>query len=447
MGPRLRASLVVCAFLLVVILLPSRAAAQADCAALPDWFNGTVPSVPTFEPKTTCRFQQWAWQAFLGLLDTEQRQPTARYFTWPLPNPTITDLYCNGFCKIAYHKPPNPCGGPATQEVVNATTQPGFVRQDTSGELIDQNGKPVYFTAHVSPEWVAFFSQEQLFNPNTEADFDPRSSFPPGAFEIKSSWRIVKGMSQAERAQYYTTFACVVPEDQTIAPSQQEIALVGFHITGGAANHPELIWATFEHVRNAPDCQETPKAGSWAFYDGKTDCRQTKRCNQPNPAAGPAYPINVCRQSPSGGASPAVAREIASLNASVQAQLPRDSKLRFYELVGTVWAADPSPVAIGTPAPTVNLQDPAGSPLLANTSLETFKQNVSCFGCHNSQFPGEFAGLMGNSPVIYQSKTLFVSHIALFPFFFEADTRGGKTGCANTCQGAPATKPSHVPFQ
>ncbi|HKI02250.1 MAG TPA: hypothetical protein VKK31_09730 [Thermoanaerobaculia bacterium] len=438
--------------LAVVLLLPhAAAAAETACPAQPQWFTG-VPSLPAFEPRSSCQFQQWAWQSFLALLETDRSQPTARYFNWALPNPTMTDLFCNRFCGIANQKPRNPCGGPATQEVVNATTQPGFVRANTSGELIDQAGEPVYFTAHVNPRWVDFVTRNQFYDPEVQGDADPRTAFPAGAFEIKSSWRLARKMSPAEKAQYYTTEACVVPEHPAAGEPKQfvaEIALVGFHITGGVQNHPELVWATFEHVRNAPDCQSTPQAGPWAFYDGTTDCRRGRPapCNRPNPAAGPANPINVCRQYPHGGASSQIGREIAALNRDVQNHLPRDSKWRFYELVGTVWASDPSPEGV----PTVNLQDPAGSPLLANTTLETFKQNVSCFGCHSSQFPGEFASLAGSSPVVNQAKTLFVSHVVLFPFFFEADTRGGKTGCANTCTSPPAltpgTLPAHVPFQ
>jgi len=425
--------------LVTILLLPSLTAAAgpaASCPASLDWFKG-VPALPTAEPQSTCQFQQWAWQAFLALLGGGQGQgKPPLYFTWDFPKPAVFDLYCANVCRSNATMARNPCGGPPTEEMVNATTQPGFVRAGTSGELIDQAGLPVYFTAHISPEWKRFVKEWQLYDPavlGSQASL--RTAFPTGAIEIKSSWRIVDAKKKAQyEAEYYTTEGCVVPEDDS-PPFHSELALVGFHITGGVNDHPELVWATFEHVRNAPDCEDTPKAGSWAFYDGKADCAtpSTAPCNQPNPTGG-TKPINVCRTHPYGGAGKAAAGEIAALNRDVQARLPADSKLRFYELVGTVWGTDPSPKGVVT----VNLQDIGGSPLLSNTSLETFKQGVSCFGCHNSQFPAELAGAAGASSIVFQDRTPFLSHVVLFPFFF------APTPCAELCKPT-ARHPGHVP--
>jgi hypothetical protein len=228
------AYLVLCAFLLV--LLPHAAAAAAGCGALPEWFTG-VPSIPTFEPRNTCQFQQWAWQAFLALLQTDGSQQTPLYFTWPLPKNSIYDLYCERVCHSDARLPPNPCNPPTQKEFVNATTQPGFVSPTTSGELIDQAGKPVYFTSHVSPEWVDFITRRQLYDNQVLESANPHLAFRAGAFEIKTSWRFTSGMSPAEKAQYYTTTACVAPEDHS-TPFPAELALVGFHITGGAPGHP-----------------------------------------------------------------------------------------------------------------------------------------------------------------------------------------------------------------
>jgi hypothetical protein len=432
MHQRKTAGLVASAFLVIVSSFLSRpaAAAGAGCEASPAWFTG-VPAVPTFAPQSTCQFQQWAWQAFLALLQTDRAHPTPLYFTWPLPKDAIASLFCESSCHSAAQQVRNQCNGPLTQELVNATTQPGFVPSGTSGELIDQAGQPVYFTSHVSPEWVQFVTRRQLYDNHVLEAANSRLSFRAGTFEIKSSWRLTRGMSNAEKAQYYIVKGCVIPESGQ-ASSEEDLALVGFHITGGAPGHPELLWATFEHVRNAPDCDDTPAPGAWAFYDGRTNCSKGPECNQPNPTSVKpgelGHPINVCRKFPNGGASPQVARQIASLNQDVHDRLPRNSIWRNYELVGTVWGAD----SIHKDAPTFNLQEPAGSPLLSNTTLETFKQNVSCFGCHNAQFPGEFAPIAGSSPAVNETKDLYVSHVVLFPLFFAAG------GCSSICEPPPA---------
>src|SRR6202035_4662194 len=377
--------------LAVAALIPLPAAAAGGASsALPGWFS-SVPDVPTFSPASSCQFQQWSWQTFLALLTSGPSQPVPRYFTWDLPKPDIYNLYgfCDKVCGSAATLPKNPCGGPATEEVVNATTQPGFVdRETTSGAVIDQPGKPVSSTAHVSPQWVAYVTAQRLYDPGVLAALEPHQTFPAGAFEIKTSWRLADDLSRQEKAQYYVTRACVVPEDATIMPFHPQGALLGVHITGGATGHPELIWATFEHVRNAPDCDDTPQPGPWALYDGLADCRaRPSLCNQPNKLDEADRKINVCRKYSHGGAAADVARQIDHLNRDVQARLPLRSPLRNYELIGSLWAADPSPAGV----PPITLQEPSGSPLLSNTTLETFKQNVSCFGCHSSQFPGEFA--------------------------------------------------------
>jgi hypothetical protein len=415
--------------LALALLLPAAATAAAtgSCSALPEWFAG-IPDVPTATPASSCQFQQFAWQTFLALLTTSPSQPVPRYLTWDFPKAEMNKLFCASACQggtpaAAF----NQCGGPSTEEVVNATTQPGFVPAGTSGEVIDQAGNPVYFTAHVSPLWLSFVSAHGLGDPNVLGAADSRLAFPGGTFEIKTSWRLAEGLTKAERAQYYVTRACVIPEQKETKPFEADLALVGFHVTGGADNHPELIWATFEHVDNAPDCDETPQPGPWGLYDGLADCRrQPSLCNRPNPSVTPykpGPPINVCRTVPHGGADVDTARQIDHLNRDVQALLPRRSPLRFYELVGTLWAANSSLAA----APTMNLQQPAGSPLLSNTTLETFKQGVSCFGCHSSQFPGEFAqiaqqppSLAGQPSVALVDKNLYASHVVLFPYFFSA---------------------------
>jgi hypothetical protein len=454
------ATLLVFALSLAAGALPA-VAAGGGCTAPASWFTG-IPMVPDTAPASPCQFQQFAWQTFLALLETSPAQPVPRYLQWGFPKPAINGLFCQQACPNGTPKAPfNQCGGPPTQEVVNATTQPGFPPKDAagnplSGEVIDQAGNPVYFTAHVSPAWIQFVTNHQLANPAVLSAAEPQQSFPSGSFEIKTSWRLAAGMSEQEKAQYFVTTGCVIPEtksccsvpvgaggscpagDQIACATEQELALVGFHVTGGADNHPELIWATFEHQNTAPDCDETPQPGPWSLYDGVTDCRSDEaHCNQANPASGPAKPTNVCRKYSHGGAAPEIARQIDQLNGTVLRQLPVKSPLRFYKLVGTLWATDPAPAPapFNVRTPTVNLTTPGGSPLLSNTTLETFKQDVSCFGCHNSQFPGEFAGLVGNPQVNPQmvtvvDKTLYMSHVILFPYFFTAQN-------ACTCPAPP----------
>jgi hypothetical protein len=54
-----------------------------------------------------------------------------------------------------------------------------------------------------------------------------------------------------------------------------DFALVGFHVVGSMAGHPEMTWATFEHINNSPNLPYS--------YVGKSGAIITK----PADAAGP----------------------------------------------------------------------------------------------------------------------------------------------------------------
>src|SRR5262249_8235569 len=80
------------------------------------------------------------------------------------------------------------------------------------------------------------------------------------AIETKSSWIEADGLAGADN---YITITATIPTFDTTDPmhwvrngtKQAKLALVGLHVVGSAKGHPEMIWATFEHVnntRNAP---------------------------------------------------------------------------------------------------------------------------------------------------------------------------------------------------
>ena len=53
----------------------------------------------------TEQFQQWAWQAFLALLETDRAQPTPLYLAWPFPKDVLSSLYCDRQCGGSHAKP------------------------------------------------------------------------------------------------------------------------------------------------------------------------------------------------------------------------------------------------------------------------------------------------------------------------------------------------------
>jgi len=183
-----------------------------------------------------------------------------------------------------------------------------------------------------------------------------------------------------------------VSGDKYVADTTQlvpaTLALIGMHVVGTVPGHPEFIWATFEQVDNAPLCSATPAravndstGNPWSLYPGNLQCAT---CNQVNSPAS-FKPTPICRVLAYGDTSTTTpnAQNIQSLNASVQSQLASNSILRFYRLIGGQWTTPG-----GLPATFGDSSNVRGSPLLANTTMESFHQdtskNITCFTCHNS---------------------------------------------------------------
>jgi hypothetical protein len=106
---------------------------------------------------------------------------------------------------------------------------------------------------------------------------------------FKATWMRV-GNGQNAPAGAYTMQAevpvlqtIVTPGRVTIAPipgrfTTVTVALVGLHVVGVTVNHPEFIWATFEHNLNSPATPDgtfapSPTASSpnnYTFYKANT---------------------------------------------------------------------------------------------------------------------------------------------------------------------------------
>lgn len=261
-----------------------------------------------------------------------------------------------------------------------------------------------------------------------------------GGMEIKVSWKILGDgddpatffTKQAEVAKLVSdTNGNIVPGPETETAT---VGLVGFHIAGRVREHPEAIWATFEHNSNAPNMQEGPNAGipippgqvisdmDWTFFKkGGT----AQDCNLDNSAsihfvdekAQMLAPVTeVCRQYPNGGGSFQNVTNIEVLNASVQQHLAKSDPadvIRNYREIGAIWFN-----AINGLVPNSQAQDHlTGSIVLSNSTIETFTQvdlgRNNCFQCHNSlmQFPPQQPGKP--VPLPLPGKNFMMSHILL----------------------------------
>jgi hypothetical protein len=241
--------------------------------------------------------------------------------------------------------------------------------------------------------------------PHTKPEIDDGAAL---AFEAKSAW--IETTNLANPGDYVTVTATIpdfTPNAgntqliQSPRPRQAQLALVGVHVVGSAANHPEMIWATFEHVNNTPNpeyrytnASGTPSIrqadgpGSWLFSAtgaSDTDPVPRMRVDRQNSANIKAVgsqtigPVNVTRKNPWGtdptsGQYIANNTDIISINSSINSFLLPGDVRKNYIMVGSTWTKQGQPPAA---------DNQVGTNALANSTMETFVQGGNCFDCHS----------------------------------------------------------------
>jgi hypothetical protein len=252
-----------------------------------------------------------------------------------------------------------------------------------------------------------------------------------GAIEIKAAWRILTDVSQNGR--YLTTQAVLV--NQAGACSPATMGLVGLHIVHKTVSQPQFVWATFEHVDNVPpaspstfnktDCRceavvpGACKGSPTTFQNCATGQTQGQICSsnvhppwsQPPSATCPAYPTQVTRNRPiSDNLTDPVVQTNTAARTMLTASNPK-TVFQYYELVDVLWSASPqdnynnSPGQPGPVAPlSMSGATPDASTLpVANTTMETYVQGLTCLTCHvHASVPGgkyasDFSFILGDA--------------------------------------------------
>jgi len=317
--------------------------------------------------------------------------------------------------------------------------------------LMAQNGSIVYYISMVNDVFAVYLSAAKTGNmsgfefPTTAAQRDSIVALAAAnnitlpdpnalAIEIKTSWVEASTLPDASN---YVTINAIIPLYNKSNPKQWvplkrdttvKLALLGTHVVGSTAGHPEMVWATFEHLQNSPfaayqylnsknvvDTVPQETQGKWTLNGNPTDPNPNnftfsasgntltgKVVSDPqDPTKSDTVSVSPCNttlvfpwgsemgQSPNAedGSSAASNSEVISINQSVFGWLVGNDIRKNYLLIGATWTnggVAPSGKNFST-SPT----DPGaaiGTSLLANSTMETFKQSNqnSCFGCHST---------------------------------------------------------------
>lgn len=334
--------------------------------------------------------------------------------------------------------------------------------------LMAQNKSLVYYVTMVNDVYAYYLTGAKnggipptdsthfpaLF-PTTQADLNQITGFaalhgktfpdPEAlAVEVKSSWVEAAGLPNLSS---YITMTATIPTYDSNDPNHTpwiqngqktvQLALVGIHVVGSTAGHPEMIWATFEHQSNMPNgaykyintsnaVTTVPQstAGNWVFcanaaaapFNDKHMSFHSPNIDANTGSGFTISPSNTIRWKSWGGAfdvspnpiatptSPSTAAsntEIIAMNNSIRVGGLASGDVRGnYIMTGATWT-------IGGAAPTGSFPsgNEVGTSKLANGTMETYQQGINnmsatgtnCFGCHVSDNPN--------------ISTTFVSHI------------------------------------
>lgn len=339
---------------------------------------------------------------------------------------------------------------------------------ESNGDVVmTQNGSLVYYAILVNDVYAYFLTgwrdgkiepgNANPTFPTTLTDLNAITAFALAhgetfpdpdalAVEIKTAW--VEASTLPDPSKYITITGTIPTYNQTSKtawpPTGQktvQLALVGMHVVGSTNQHPEMVWATFEHAGNTPlaaysylDTTGTVKtvpqstAGTWLFSSSSATAFNQAHMNELSASAGikaigsfTISPSDTLRMKPFGAAtnvspnpldsSPAASNsEIISINNNVTSMMPSGDVRNNYILSGATWAIPGSPGASGTGIE-------VGTSQLDNSTMETYDQGpstlggFSCLDCHSSANANGSTNtttfVVGVSHVFFNIKALF----------------------------------------
>lgn len=407
-----------------------------SCAASATW--ATSPSQPNFQvdPTDHCGFYQYAWQSFLYLTSNSAGQGSAAVFeTWP----TVDEIFGATGAKLGAPK-----GAKLFQFLDPRRKHKRFFRQrvnksrpklaadgtpiggedqqaGSGGILVDQTGNITYYEQFLDPSAAVPFIEACTLTVSS-CQSQPGAStlrFPAGSLELKVSWRpLWKTTPNVD--SFYLIAGSPVQNAAGATVTPDYFGLVGFHLVYTTPGQPEMVWATFEHIANAPSapcvsgqstCSQLPAGFTgWSYNNCQsTSCTGVNSWSSPPPSPIPSaqafldYPQGtVAAITDAAGVTGASNISILqALNQSVLSVLPTDSVWRNYTLSGAIWTLNGALPAVPYYASSGQKNagfNEVGSIFLANATMETFTQFPNpvpspfpspapvqnCMTCHNA---------------------------------------------------------------
>ncbi|MDF3027986.1 MAG: hypothetical protein K0S23_2293 [Fluviicola sp.] len=387
------------------------------CLVDPSWFPHSQTPAPQegpgspFDTSSTTNqiFHQWSWNKFLWLTKPDQggnplflnqskvQQVTSHMATVNIPSGAMVVL----------------------QDTAQAGSESAVLQ--TNPDYNNGTGAMVYYSIHMNPLMYNAGLNFASMIKNGQLPATNEASFPVGSFELKVAWVPLSAIPAAKQSEYYTTTASLSTNNGASFTNTQ-VALIGMHVVGVVQNHPEFIWATFEHDDLSPDYNWEANSASSAtdqllfkngtvsglngiLYDSDTELGETPY------QVYDLFQYGIPRNSDgtfmnTSQSEPADFQNVDGINQCVKSQLDDVWANYFYN--GSIWlntdGKTPLQQAqlIDSLAGNISNATPGsfarGSLNCANVTMETFTQTfetsmsginagnlANCFSCHSGQ--------------------------------------------------------------
>ncbi|MCJ8290222.1 MAG: hypothetical protein HRT58_11215 [Crocinitomicaceae bacterium] len=238
----------------------------SDCSTAPaSWFTlnadgQRVTPMPNEGPTsvfansttvTNCDFHRWSWQKFLWLTNETNGRP---FFLDNMNQVTSSgqflakggDVILEDYGQASGAHDVDFIKTPGTSSLPSDTVYYSIMANDKLYEAIKKYGQ------------IAHDSLNKIVD----------LTFPVGALEMKTAWIDANALGK-DSTTYYITNALIGG-----ATTSKRVALLGIHVVGIVENHPEFVWATFEHDGLVP-------AYDWSKATPTTDAPVTSTVNYP----------------------------------------------------------------------------------------------------------------------------------------------------------------------
>jgi len=386
--------------LVTLILAPAASAQEQDCHPLTSLDVVVRPHVPDDEchPRLSSVLRlhvaAHAWQLFIalnwpaargarGMPDGEDPQKIADrtaprvWETWK----SLQETFIPGGKEPAGWDVPEThalCRNtgdlePSPSKVLADLNQSG-VEGEAVGPLIAQNRTYVRYEIRMNRVGFEEITRKQLYlrDKLPAENGQEKLRLPNGTINVKAAWREVRAGENTDR--YYQTEALAF-DPSTGQCDKRSFVLIGMHIVQKTPRRPQWIWATFEHVDNiavGPDAPPgtTPSLNNPLLQQVRGDPpAPVDRENPPMPNPSPVQVVVSNDGLPRDfieGVTNTKWQGSSQLNGTVW---------RFYKLIRTQWPVAPQVDELGGPEPLTHA---------ANSTMETYRQRMTCMACHHN---------------------------------------------------------------